>query len=84
MRCAAAGRVEAATVKVFTCNDFAGYWPVGTAAVIVAESEQAAMQALCDRLATMNLAGKQGGVNPTLNELPLTRPQVRILNDGDY
>lgn len=70
-------------MKVFTCSDFKGHWPVGTAAVIVAETRTDAQRQLFDELRKLGLADKQEG-QPTLVEVTLKRPKAIILCDGDY
>ncbi len=68
-------------LSVYTCNDFKGHWPVGTAAVIVAESETAAREALESELESVGLEQTQPF---TLVELHIGLPSVRILRDGEY
>lgn len=65
-------------MKVFTSNDFEGQWPVGTAAVIVAESETHARQLL---EACHPLAAKKPY---TVRELDLSQPAAVVLSDGNY
>ena len=67
-------------MKVFTCNDFKGYWPVGTAAIIVAETEDEAIGELGQRLLDRGLPG----IGFSLNELDLSSSSVLILCDGNY
>lgn len=69
-------------MKVFTCNDFKGAWPVGTAAVIVADNIGEARAALMAELSRLNLPQ---GVDPiTIHQVHTSKPQVIILCDGDY
>lgn len=69
-------------LKVFTCTEFKGHYPVGTAATVVAvDAEDAAM------LLTGYLYGL--GLGQSINaeqmeELDLTKIGVKILNDGNY
>jgi len=65
-------------VTVYTCTDFRGHWPVGTAAVVVAQDETEARALLDSALAAQGLGGDY-----TLTPLPLS-PGVCILADGDY
>lgn len=67
-------------MRVFVCNDFTGYWPVGTAAVVVADDEVAARGLLAQALRDKKL--DDGGF--TLTEVDTGKAAVRILNDGDY
>lgn len=69
------------TMKVYTCTDFEGYWPVGTAAVIVAESEAMAMARLLTMLASIKLPQDTA---LTLTEMDVDKAQVVILRDGNY
>lgn len=68
-------------MKVFTSRDFKGHWPVGTAAVIVAENEQEAAELLTEVAA---MRGLEIGDDFTLQEVPITQTQAIILRDGDY
>jgi hypothetical protein len=69
-------------VNVYTCNNFKGHWPVGSAAVVVAEdSDQARM--------LLNTELKLRGLKQDVDKLKLVRlrtltEKVRILCDGDY
>ena len=65
-------------MRVWTCTDFPGVWPVGTAAVIVAETEEEAAKLLGEEI------GRRGTVRFTLEELDLTTARAVVLNDGDY
>lgn len=68
-------------MKIFTCNSFRGRWPVGTAAVVVAEGLPEAELLLMEKLIALGLPQKE---KLELIELPLENPQAVILNDGDY
>ena len=67
--------------KIWTHNDFQGHWPVGTAAVVIAETQGAAAQILDAELKKIGLppCEAKGFV-----ELPFSLGEVRILCDGDY
>lgn len=70
-------------MKVFTSNDFKGYWPVGSAAVIVAENEEQARRML--NAVFMVQGPKQYPDHRyTLVEIDTTCYQVSILCDGNY
>ena len=67
---------------VFTCTDFTGVWPVGTAAVVVADSVDNAREILSARLVSV-------GLPPLKDEDELKVVDTGIANsvilcDGDY
>lgn len=72
-------------MNIYTNNTFEGYWPVGSAAVVTAESREAAADALNARLRSMGLADlvkpKHMIPFPAADEDP---DGVRILWDGNY
>jgi hypothetical protein len=65
---------------VFTCNDFEGFYPVGTAAVVVANNEEEAKKMLIDELDKRGLPQ----TDPTLTFVHTLSPSVHILCDGNY
>lgn len=69
-------------MKVYTCTAFSGHWPVGTAAVVVAESPEEAAVYLERVLTTKGLSQRidAGELVP----LDVTHAGATILNDGDY
>jgi len=67
-------------MKVFISNDFEGYWPVGSAAVIIADNEEQARELLNERVRL--ISGKAHN-EFTLIELELYE-QCIILCDGNY
>lgn len=69
-------------MNVYTCTDFSGHWPVGTAAVIVAPNIKMARDKLHEVLKANGLA--QDVATCTLHKLSLTQAGCVILNDGDY
>ena len=70
-------------MKIFTCNDFKGHYPVGSAAVIVANNKTDAFIMLLERLLEYGLI--QDEVNPpTLTEIDPLERGVTILDDGNY
>lgn len=75
-------------MKVFTCDDFKGHYPVGTAAVVVADDINVARQMLADHLKTLGLPQDDGHPSRphrfSLTQLHTSKPQVIILNDGNY
>ena len=69
-------------IKVWTNTHFEGYYPVGTAAVVVAYTAEQAAELLNDA------CGKEGLGRPAtaqqFTELPCVKPVARILCDGNY
>lgn len=70
----------AKNLTVFTCNDHAGYYPVGAASVVVAEDERKARAMLSEQLKSMGINGEDF----TLEPLDVTNSHVKVLLDGDY
>ena len=68
-------------MKVFTCNDFEGHWPVGSAAVMVATDEDSARAILLGWLHENGLPQKS---KVTVVELPTGNTGIRVLVDGEY
>jgi len=69
-------------MQAWTCNCFEGYWPVGTAAVVIADNIDIAKSLLEDELSKSGLT--QEIQNEDLIPLPTKHRYVRILCDGDY
>lgn len=67
-------------MRVFTCTDHDGYWPVGVASLVVASTEDDARLMLQAELDNKNL----GKGSFTLQEVDLLIPKATILLDGDY
>ena len=69
-------------MKVWTCTNFKGHWPVGTAAVILASTEGEALHLLDEAVQKRGL--------PPLNEtcemveVTMQAPRAVILCDGNY
>lgn len=73
-------------MKVFTCVSFKGHYPVGTAAVIVANDAEDAAMLLCGNLAAIGLIQPDGRW-PTADdmvEVNTSKVGVQVLNDGNY
>lgn len=67
-------------MRVWVTNDFTGYRPVGTAAVVVAES-----LALARRQLNFSLEMRGLPTNDyTLSEVDIDHPDALILCDGNY
>ena len=69
-------------MKVWTNNEFTGHWPVGTAAVVVADTAQQAAELLAAELAKEGLTGPV--TEDQFRQLETDRPLVRVLHNGDY
>jgi hypothetical protein len=69
-------------MKVWTNTQFEGYWPVGVAAVVVADTKEQAAYLLNDELE------KRGFVRSAtvegFNQLMTSKPVAVILHDGNY
>ena len=69
-------------MKAWTVDSFEGHYPIGTAAVIVAENISTAITILEDKL---RQEGLQQQIKPDqLVPLSSGTSCVRILNDGNY
>jgi len=69
-------------MNIYTCNSFSGQYPVGTSAVIVAESVDDAKKRLENELKRIGLEQK---INPEqIKVVETDLPDVIILNDGNY
>lgn len=73
-------------MKVYTTKDFKGYWPVGSAAVVVADTPELARALFLDALAREHphLYETNVGQEIVFEELPIVEGSVRILCDGNY
>jgi len=69
-------------MKVFTCNNFYGHYPVGSAAVVVADDVNVAKQMLLDELRRVGL--DPGDRKLEMIQVHTSKPRVIILVDGDY
>ncbi|MGL5736475.1 MAG: hypothetical protein ACRCYS_16560, partial [Beijerinckiaceae bacterium] len=67
--------------RVWTCTGFEGFWPVGTAAVVVADSAEEAAVLLTEQVTPIK---RQTVLPEDLREVDLTQPQAIVLNNGDY
>lgn len=70
-------------MKVYTCNNFRGHHPVGTAAVVVAPNRVRAEVLLELELERIGLPQPRH-FQLDLIELPSDYEGVSILNNGDY
>lgn len=69
-------------MKVWTNTEFTGHWPVGTAAVVVADTPNQACEALNAQLRSIGLPGNARSEDFRL--IVTSKPNVTILRDGDY
>lgn len=67
------------TMRTFYSSNFTGRYPVGTAAIVVAETKAEAAALLEAELSKRGLR-----FDGTLQEVVPAMPQVLILLDGDY
>lgn len=67
-------------MKLFTCNDHHGHWPVPTASVVIAESEEEARTMLTKELESRGIRV----YDFTLIEIDLNEKQTIVLSDGEY
>lgn len=68
-------------MKIFTCTDFTGHWPVGVAAVVIAEDKAIAEAQLREALA---VKGLKQNPNTAIEIKEVSAPGVYILCDGNY
>lgn len=68
-------------MRLFTTTDFQGHWPVGTSAVIVADSNVHAVELMQEALKDEGLDHRQSF---TMQEIDPTQPKAHILQNGDY
>jgi len=70
------------TKTVFTCTTFEGHWPVGAAAIVLADSAEEAAELLN---ADLKKSGLKGDAEPKdMVPYPRTNEAVRVLCNGDY
>lgn len=70
------------TANVYVCTSFTGFYPVGVAAVVVADSPEHATALLNAQLRDHGLPGD--AKVQTLSKVLIGEPQVLILCDGNY
>ena len=71
-------------MNVYACTNFRGRYPVGTCALVVAESAVVAAEQLTQALIEAGLEQVRRMTAADMLEVPCTEPSVRILLDGDY
>lgn len=69
-------------MNIYTNNQFTGYYPVGSAAIVRADSPKAAADKLNHMLKLMDLPGDAKAKD--MKPFPDGVETVRILVDGDY
>jgi hypothetical protein len=74
--------VKGEIMKLFSHTSFGGHYPVGVAAVVVAEDKKQAKSLL---EADLKMAGLPQEISEDdLDEIGLESPKSIILNDGNY
>ena len=70
-------------MKTYTCQGFKGHWPIGTAAVVLANDAETAAQTLNKELVANSLPGD---VKPDemVELIDDGNPKAKLLNDGNY
>lgn len=71
-------------MKVWTNTTATGYWPVGFAAVVVAETAERAAHFLNLKLAALNMVQSEPIKPAEMVEVDTTKVNVTILADGNY
>jgi len=71
-------------MKVFTHTAFDGFYPVGVAAVIIAEDKQTAKILLEKKLEELKMTQYEPIKEEDFQEVDINTPSVDILNDGNY
>lgn len=71
-------------LKVFWTDDFKGHYPVGTAAIVLAESFEDARILLNEELRKAGLLEKNKDGYEIYTLPHKDRPFALIINDGDY
>ena len=71
-------------MNVFTFTNFDGHYPVGTAAVVVAQDLIVAKRLLDEQLVESGLPILAGQVDVNISQVDLEDQQVIILLDGNY
>ena len=69
-------------MNVYTCNEFEGHWPVGTAAIVVANDKRQAVRLLKAELKKSGL--EQEISAKKLHLVSTVTPTVIVLRDGEY
>ena len=69
-------------MKVWTNNKFSGHYPVGTAAVVIADTAGQAAVVLNDQLEGRGLG--RPATKEQFEQLPTNRQTARVLCDGEY
>lgn len=70
-------------MRLWTCNDFKGHWPVGSAAVVLAENEDRARELLDAAIKGRSLPDGLQSDEPIV-EVDMGVEQAIVLCDGNY
>jgi len=68
-------------VKVFTCTTFNGHYPLGTAAIVVADDQGRARKMLGRELVKAGLSLRK---EDEVLELDMEAPHAKVLCDGNH
>lgn len=69
--------------KIFICNEFKGFYPVGVSALIIAPNKKMAYDLLITELKSIGLE-QDNLIATDLTEIHNTVKRAYIINDGDY
>lgn len=69
-------------MKLWTCTNAVGHYPVGTAAIVVASCEEQARDELIEAFALAGLPQDRSKLQ--LERVKLGAPRAIILRDGNY
>lgn len=70
------------SLRVWTCTDHKGHWPVGAASLVVASTERQARALLIEALRASGIIQPEGDF--TLKEIDCATAAAYVLNDGNY
>lgn len=71
-------------METWTCRGFTGHWPIGTAAVVYAETREQAAELRNNELNTCGLPGNVVPENMIKFPPDTQHPAVLVLCDGNY
>jgi hypothetical protein len=70
-------------MKIYVCTNFTGHWPVGSAALVIAEDSEEAERMLRDVLAE-EIPQRTQPPKLWMDEVKPDSKGVTLLNDGNY
>lgn len=71
-------------MNVYYNNTFEGHYPVGVAAVVIAQNPEIAADMLNEHLKSIGLEQEDPVVAAQMTRITTATPKVVILNDGNY